>query len=226
MAENKVSVWLGVAASGITVLAFFGITNFDQLREGADPAPTGGTAPNGHRGSVGAGGEGAPAEKDAAVDEDAPADEDASVGETGESDPDPAPREETPPAGGNGPITNISSGLCIDTNGPQGPGVEVQVRACANYTGQSWTYDENDRHFANPPSGLCLDTAGAPATGAGLVVNPCGNYTGQVWHHDPGTGQLVNQTTGLCMDTAGPPAINVGLVLNPCGNYTGQLWRR
>jgi hypothetical protein len=139
--------------------------------------------------------------------------------------PPPGPLPATqPPTPGPGPITNVFSGLCIDTNGPQGPGIHVQVRDCGNYSGQSWSYDGAIYHLVNPPSGLCLDTAGAPATGVNAVLNPCGNYTGQQWQYHVGTGQLTNLTSGLCLDTAGPPANDVNLVLNPCGNYTGQGW--
>jgi hypothetical protein len=139
--------------------------------------------------------------------------------------PPPSPLPTTqPPSSGPGPITNTFSGLCIDTNGPQGPGVHTQVRDCGNYSGQSWSYDTASNHLVNPPSGLCLDTAGAPATGVNAVLNPCGNYTGQQWQYHASTGQFTNLTSGLCLDTAGPPANDVNLLLNPCGNYTGQGW--
>ncbi|MFI0446825.1 serine/threonine protein kinase [Actinomadura sp. 6N118] len=124
-----------------------------------------------------------------------------------------------------GPITNTASELCIDTDGPQAPGVHVQVRDCGNYSGQKWSYDQTTFHLANPPSRLCLDTARAPATGVSAVLNRCGNYTGQQWQYNPSTGQFTNLKSGLCLDTARPPANYVALVLNPCGNYTGQGWR-
>ncbi|MEV0831211.1 RICIN domain-containing protein [Nonomuraea rubra] len=94
------------------------------------------------------------------------------------SDPQPSTR---PPSLGPGPITNTASGLCIDTDGPQGPGVQVQVRDCGNFSGQEWNYDPTTHHLTNPPSGLCLDTARAPASGVGAVLNRCGNYTGRRW---------------------------------------------
>ncbi|WP_433191185.1 serine/threonine protein kinase [Actinoallomurus sp. CA-150999] len=137
--------------------------------------------------------------------------------------PDPQPSTQSPPLD-RGPITNTASGLCIDTDGPQGPGVHVQVRDCGNYSGQRWRYDQTTYHLVNPPSSLCLDTAGAPTRGVNAVLNPCGNYSGQQWRYNPGTGQLTNLTSGLCLDTDGPPANYVALVANPCGNYTGQRW--
>ncbi|WP_243711061.1 serine/threonine protein kinase [Actinomadura sp. KC216] len=145
--------------------------------------------------------------------------------------PPPAttPAPDTPPSAQSplsspGPITNTASGLCIDTDGPQGSGVHVQVRKCGNFSGQEWSHDPTTHHLANPPSGLCLDTAGAPAKGVRAVLNRCGNYTGQQWRYDPGTGRFRNLESGLCLDTDGPPANYVELVLNRCGNYTGQGW--
>ncbi|WP_314172304.1 hypothetical protein [Streptomyces winkii] len=39
MAEGqKAMAWIGVAASAVAVLAFFGITSFDELRNAIDPA--------------------------------------------------------------------------------------------------------------------------------------------------------------------------------------------
>ncbi|GAA2628910.1 hypothetical protein GCM10010411_77950 [Actinomadura fulvescens] len=137
--------------------------------------------------------------------------------------PDPRPSTQSP-LSGPGPLTNTASGLCIDTDGPQRPGVAVQVRACGNFSGQEWSYDQTTYRLANPPSGLCLDTARAPATGVSAVLNRCGNYTGQQWQYKPGTGQLTNLTSGLCLDTSRPPADFVALVLKPCGNHTGQSW--
>ncbi|WP_240778013.1 serine/threonine protein kinase [Nonomuraea basaltis] len=139
--------------------------------------------------------------------------------------PDPQPSTQSSPLD-PGPITNTASGLCIDTDGPQGPGVHVQVRDCGNYSGQSWSYNQTTYHLVNPPSGLCLDTAGAPAKGVNAVLKRCGNYTGQRWRYNSSTGKFTNLTSGLCLDTAGPPANYVALVANPCGNYTGQGWHR
>ncbi|MFC9293743.1 serine/threonine protein kinase [Streptomyces sp. NPDC057011] len=129
------------------------------------------------------------------------------------------------PSASTGPITNTHSGLCIDTNGPQRPGLDVVLRACGNYSGQIWNHDQASLHLTNTPSGLCLDTAGTPATGVRAVLNPCGYYSGQQWRYDAGSGQYVNPTSGLCLDTNGPPAVDLNLILNPCGNYTGQHWR-
>ncbi|MFD9407374.1 protein kinase [Streptomyces sp. NPDC059989] len=137
--------------------------------------------------------------------------------------PSPPPRPSS--SGSTGPVTNTHSGLCIDTNGPQRPGLEVVLRACGYYSGQIWGYDGTGLHLTNPPSGLCLDTNGNPTTGVTAVLNSCGNYSGQQWRYDPGSSQFVNPTSGLCLDTNGPPALNLNLVLNPCGNYTGQQWR-
>jgi hypothetical protein len=39
VAEDKSpGAWIGVAASVVAVLAFFGITNFDQLQKAVDPS--------------------------------------------------------------------------------------------------------------------------------------------------------------------------------------------
>lgn len=129
-----------------------------------------------------------------------------------------------PPLSASGPIINTFSGLCIDTDGPQGPFVRVLARDCGNYSGQVWSYSAASRHLVNPPSGLCLDTGAPPARGVYAVLNPCGNYSGQLWQYDAGTGHFINLTSGLCLDTAGPPASNVNLILNPCGYYSGQGW--
>ncbi|MFG2873796.1 serine/threonine protein kinase [Streptomyces sp. NPDC048337] len=131
----------------------------------------------------------------------------------------------TQPPASTGPITNTHSALCIDTNGPQRPGLDVVLRACGNYSGQIWLYDETSLHLTNTPSGLCLDTNGKPAAGVRAVVNPCGYYSGQQWRYDAGSSQFINPASGLCLDTSGPPAIDLDLILNPCGNYTGQQWR-
>ncbi|MFD5508446.1 serine/threonine protein kinase [Streptomyces sp. NPDC127051] len=140
------------------------------------------------------------------------------------SPPPPSSPPSSPPAS-TGPLTNTHSGLCIDTNGPQRPGLEIVLRACGNYSGQIWGHDETSLHLTNPPSGLCLDTNGNPATGVMAVLSPCGYYSGQQWHYDAAAGRFVNPASGLCLDTNGPPALNLYLVLNPCGNYTGQFWR-
>ncbi|MDX3132336.1 protein kinase [Streptomyces europaeiscabiei] len=140
----------------------------------------------------------------------------------------PAVTQPLPPpsaSASTGSITNTHSGLCIDTNGPQRPGLNVVLRACGNYSGQIWRYDETSVHLTNTPSGLCLGTDGKPASGVTVVLNPCGNYSGQQWHHDAGTSQFTNPASGLCLDTSGPPAANLNLILNPCGDYTGQHWR-
>ncbi|GLX23569.1 serine/threonine protein kinase [Streptomyces lavendulae] len=135
-----------------------------------------------------------------------------------------SPRSSSPPAL-TGSIANTHSGLCVDTDGPQRPGLNVVLRTCGSFTGQIWHYDETDARLTNTPSGLCLDTDGKPAGGVAAVLNPCGRSTGQQWRYDAATGRFGNPATGLCLDTNGPPAPNVGLVLNPCGNYTGQYWR-
>ncbi|MFF4011568.1 serine/threonine protein kinase [Streptomyces sp. NPDC001717] len=124
-----------------------------------------------------------------------------------------------------GALTNTHSGLCIDTNGPQRPGLDVVLRACGNWSGQIWRYDRTDLHLTNTPSGLCLDTNGSPATGVTVVLNSCGYYSGQQWTYDAGSGRFTNPTSGLCLDTNGDPTLNLGLTLNPCGNHTGQRWR-
>ncbi|WP_369779554.1 serine/threonine protein kinase [Streptomyces sp. R33] len=129
------------------------------------------------------------------------------------------------PVASTGPITNTHSGLCIDTDGPQRPGLNVVLRACGIYSGQIWGYDETSLHLTNTPSGLCLDTNGKPAVGVTAVLNPCGYYSGQQWHYDAGAGRFTNPASGLCLDTGGPPELNLDLVLNPCGNHTGQGWQ-
>jgi serine/threonine protein kinase len=140
------------------------------------------------------------------------------------SPPTPQPGAQ-PPSSASGPIINtFSSGLCIDTDGPQGPGIPVLARDCGNYSGQVWSYSPASHHLVNSPSGLCLDTDAPPAVGVDAVLNPCGYYTGQLWQYDASTGHFVNLPSGLCLDTAGPPANNVNLILDPCGNYTGQGW--
>ncbi|MFF4294100.1 serine/threonine protein kinase [Streptomyces vinaceus] len=130
-----------------------------------------------------------------------------------------------PAAASTGPIANTHSGLCVDTNGPQRPGLDVELRACGNYSGQIWRYDETSLSLTNTPSGLCLDTAGRPVSGVTAVVNPCGYYSGQQWRYDAAVGRFTNPASGLCLDTNGPPAVGLHLTLNPCGNYTGQYWR-
>ncbi|MFB6615565.1 serine/threonine protein kinase [Streptomyces sp. NPDC056367] len=136
-----------------------------------------------------------------------------------------APPPPASPAAPTGALTNTHSSLCIDTNGPQQPGLEVVLRACGNWSGQIWRYDQTSLHLTNTPSGLCLDTAGSPATGVTVVLNTCGYYSGQQWKYDAGSSRFANPTSGLCLDTNGPPAVNLTLLLNPCGNYTGQHWR-
>ncbi|NUR01760.1 MAG: protein kinase [Streptomyces sp.] len=126
----------------------------------------------------------------------------------------------------SGPIVNPATGLCIDSDGPQRPGVDLRVDDCGNYTGQSWSYNRTTGHLTNPPSGLCLDTAAAPAWGVHTVLNPCGNYTGQQWQYDADTGRFTNPTTGLCLGTARPPAVGVALALDLCGNYADEKWHR
>jgi serine/threonine protein kinase len=126
----------------------------------------------------------------------------------------------------SGSITNNASGLCIDTNGPQGSGVRVQVRGCGNYSGQRWSYNQTTDHLVNPPSGLCLDTAGTPAPGVSAVLHPCGNFSGQGWYYNPGTGHFQNLASGLCLDTARRPAEGVALVTDLCGDYASQSWHR
>ncbi|MFK0222718.1 hypothetical protein ACIQWN_31575 [Streptomyces vinaceus] len=41
-----------------------------------------------------------------------------------------------PAAASTGPIANTHSGLCVDTNGPKRPELDVELRACGNYSGQ------------------------------------------------------------------------------------------
>ncbi|MGW1122935.1 RICIN domain-containing protein [Streptomyces tanashiensis] len=141
------------------------------------------------------------------------------------STPAATPPPPPSPSAATGPVTNTHSGLCLDTNGPQRPGLDVVLRTCGNFSGQIWRHDETGLHLTNTPSGLCLDTNGKPATGVPAVLNPCGNHTGQQWRYDAESGRLANPASGLCLDTNGPPANNVALVLDPCGNYTGQGWR-
>ncbi|MEU6163741.1 serine/threonine protein kinase [Streptomyces tanashiensis] len=149
---------------------------------------------------------------------------------TAPSTPAPSTPAATPPpppspSAATGPVTNTHSGLCLDTNGPQRPGLDVVLRTCGNFSGQIWRHDEAGLHLTNPPSGLCLDTNGKPAAGVAAVLNPCGDHTGQQWRYDAESGRLANPASGLCLDTNGPPASNVALVLDPCGSYTGQGWR-
>ncbi|WP_185921678.1 serine/threonine protein kinase [Streptomyces sp. WAC06614] len=129
------------------------------------------------------------------------------------------------PSALTGSITNTHSGLCLDTNGPQRPGLAVVLRTCGYFSGQIWRYDATTRHLTNTPSGLCLDTNGQPAAGVAAVLNPCGNHAGQQWQYDAAGSHFTNLASGLCLDTAGAPAVDLGLLLNSCGNYTGQLWR-
>lgn len=124
-----------------------------------------------------------------------------------------------------GPITNAASGLCMDTNGPQQPGIDVVLHECGDNTGQTWRYDRTSLHLTNTSSGLCLDTAATPATGVTVVLHPCGYYSGQQWHYDAGSNRFTNRASGLCLATNGPPATGIDLILSSCGNYTGQRWR-
>lgn len=140
----------------------------------------------------------------------------------------PSPKAPAPspsPSAPTGSIANTHSGLCVDTNGPQRPGLDVVLRTCGSFSGQIWHYDETGTRLTNTPSGLCLDTDGKPAGGVRAVLNPCGNHTGQQWRYDTATGRFGNPASGLCMDTNGPPAVDIALVLNPCGHFTGQYWR-
>lgn len=130
-----------------------------------------------------------------------------------------------PSASAPGRITNTSSGLCLDTEGPQRADVTVRISDCGNFSGQLWGYGGSGRHLVNPPSGLCLDTAGPPVVGLDVVLRACGNYTGQLWEYDAVTHRFTNPPSGLCLDTAGPPADFVRLVLGTCGDHTGQMWR-
>jgi ricin-type beta-trefoil lectin protein len=124
-----------------------------------------------------------------------------------------------------GPITNTSTGLCVDTSRAGGYGFPMLVSDCRNYRSQDWSYDEDNDHLVNSVSGLCFDTATVPATGVNVVLNACGDYPAQQWQYHEDTGQFANPQSGLCLDTAGPPANQVSLVLDPCGNYTGQGWQ-
>ncbi|SDJ35428.1 serine/threonine protein kinase [Streptomyces indicus] len=136
----------------------------------------------------------------------------------------PAQAQPTP-FSSTGALRNSHSGLCVDTNGPQRPGLNLQLRSCGNFSGQQWSYDGTGQHFTNTPSDLCLDTDGKPAAGVRAVLNPCGHYSGQLWRHDSENGRFVNTESGLCLDTNGPPAVYVDLVLRPCGHFTGQYWQ-
>ncbi|NBE53435.1 protein kinase [Streptomyces sp. YC537] len=139
--------------------------------------------------------------------------------------PPPSPSTSSASSASTGPIKNTHSGLCVDTDGPQRPGLHVELRPCGNYSGQRWRYDETSQRFMNTPSDLCLDTDGAPATDVAAVLKPCGDYSGQQWRHDADENQFVNPQSGLCLDTNGPPATHVDLVLRPCRNLTGQHWQ-
>lgn len=120
------------------------------------------------------------------------------------SPPAPPPSPSPSPSAVTGSIANAHSGLCVDTNGPQRPGLDVVLRACGNFSGQIWHYDETGARLTNTPSGLCLDTAGKPAGGVGAVLNTCGAHTGQQWRYDAATGRFGNPASGLCLDTNGP----------------------
>ncbi|GGV19372.1 hypothetical protein GCM10010495_37990 [Kitasatospora herbaricolor] len=130
-----------------------------------------------------------------------------------------------PSASAPGRVTNTSSGLCVDTEGPQRADVTLRISDCGYFSGQIWSYGGSGHSVVNPPSGLCLDTAGPPVAGLDVVLRPCGNFTGQLWEYDPLTYRFTNLPSGLCLDTAGPPADYVKLVLNTCGDFTGQSWR-
>ncbi|MFJ9236677.1 protein kinase [Streptomyces anulatus] len=146
---------------------------------------------------------------------------------TPETAPSSTPPSQAPPtpSPSTGPITNTHSGLCVDTNGRQRPGLELQLRSCGNLSGQRWSYNDTGLHLTNTPSDLCLDTDGKPASGVRVVLNPCGNYSGQLWRHDTENSRFVNKRSGLCLDTSGPPAVYTNLILRPCGNFTGQYWQ-
>lgn len=137
----------------------------------------------------------------------------------------PSPTPPHTPSASTGRIRNAHSGLCIDTNGPQRPGLNVELRECGRYSGQRWHHDETSLRFTNTPSGLCLDTDGKPATGVAAVLNPCGDGSGQRWRYDAESGRLINPDSGLCLDTDGPPAVYGDLILRPCADLTGQRWR-
>ncbi|MFE3109623.1 serine/threonine protein kinase [Kitasatospora indigofera] len=129
-----------------------------------------------------------------------------------------------PSASAPGRITNTSSGLCLDTEGPQRADVTTRISECGYFSGQIWGYSETGHYLVNPPSGLCLDTAGPQVVGLDVVLRECGNYTGQQWVYDAVTHRFTNPPSGLCLDTAGQPAGFVRLVLNTCGDHTGQIW--
>ncbi|MFF4849866.1 serine/threonine protein kinase [Streptomyces sp. NPDC001194] len=220
---------LVAAAAAALLLSTAGIV-WGVLPGGADPTASGTTAPSGRPANTAPSSSApAPATRTApdpsgsAPRQTAPR---TTAPATPASIPSPLPPSPSPPPASTGPIANTHSGLCIDTNGPQRPGLEVVLRACGNYSGQIWGHDETSLHLTNPPSGLCLDTNGPPATGVMAVLNPCGYYSGQQWRYDTGAGRFVNPASGLCLDTNGPPALNLYLVLNPCSQQTGQSWRR
>ena len=83
-------------------------------------------------------------------------------------------------------LANLSSHLCLDTDGSAVDGGTVRMWGCMDHPNQDWTIERVDAFFfrlINDSSNLCLDTDGSAWNGAQVRMWQCLNLKRAVDRH-------------------------------------------
>ncbi|TBV94064.1 hypothetical protein E0E53_15655 [Azotobacter chroococcum] len=81
-------------------------------------------------------------------------------------------------------LRNISSNLCLDTDGLRTNGAQVRTWKCANHPHQLWEITRlppDSYRLKNKASGFCLDTDGSALNGAQVRMWECVSHPHQSW---------------------------------------------
>lgn len=127
------------------------------------------------------------------------------------------------PSSCTGPITQPSTGRCVDIKwGNTSDGTSLDLYDCNGTAAQNWTRPGDGTVMA---VGKCMDVQGGnSADGTTVDLYTCNGTASQQWTYNQQTGQL--QAFGKCLDTSGSGTTNgTALVIEPCNSSSAsQQW--
>ncbi|MGH6656680.1 MAG: ricin-type beta-trefoil lectin domain protein, partial [Actinocrinis sp.] len=126
------------------------------------------------------------------------------------------------PSSCTGPITQPSTGRCVDIQwGNSADGTPLDLYDCNSSAAQNWTRPGDGTVTS---LGKCMDVQGGnSADGTPVDLYTCNHTASQQWTYDQQTGRL--QAFGKCLDASGGGTGNgTPLVVNTCDGATSQQW--
>jgi hypothetical protein len=145
-----------------------------------------------------------------------------------------------------GPITNVSSGLCLQPlNGATAAGTPVVQAPCGlTFTdAERWTVVQANSifvHYMNKLSGMCMDARGGAQNFTKIELWPCNTITNELWTYvesNPSTGSFAtlysdvansyssSHKTNYCLDVPGSQSTpDLQIQIYECNGTTAQQW--